>query len=545
MKQSGQVGPILLASFALQGIFYKIENGWIFHRSMQRNRPDAGKMTSAKNHKTKIPKAKNKSRSGLNKRTATALPAKFGRTPLDGDEKDVRKTTHTIGFPAVSKAIHKPDKKKHSVSAIIGIPDDFQLTPEFSATFEQIENTNRNYYITGNAGTGKSTLLYYFKEKTKKKMVFLAPTGIAAVNIGGSTIHSFFRFPSHIINPQDIVKLWGKESLFDALETLIIDEVSMVRADIIDAVDRSLRLNRRRPLDPFGGVQMILIGDLYQLPPVVAPELEEYFMEQYETPFFFSAHVFKEIELQKIELNKNFRQDDPVFRTLLNKVRTREMEMEDLEKINGRYAPSLKLGRHDLAVTLTSTNARAASINLERLLSLPSEEFIYTAETADDFDEKSYPTDKVLRLKKGAQVMMIKNDPNKRWVNGSLGIVENLTRDAITISFDGIHQKIEQSTWEKLEYEYDRENGLIEPFVTGSFRQYPIKLAWAITIHKSQGKTFSKVIIDLGRGAFAHGQAYVALSRCRTFDGIFLKTPLRPSDIIVDPRIKEWQKKDL
>ncbi|MFZ1976618.1 MAG: AAA family ATPase, partial [Bacteroidota bacterium] len=215
----------------------------------------------------------------------------------------------------------------------------------------------------------------------------------------------------------------------------------------------------------------------------------------------------------------------------------------DLEKINGRYAPSLKLGRHDLAVTLTSTNARAASINLERLLSLPSEEFTYTAETADDFDEKSYPTDKILRLKQGAQVMMIKNDPNKRWVNGSLGIVENLARDTITISFDGIHQRIEQSTWEKLEYEYDRENGLIEPFVTGSFRQYPIKLAWAITIHKSQGKTFSKVIIDLGRGAFAHGQAYVALSRCRTFDGIFLKTPFRPSDIIVDPRIKEWQKK--
>jgi ATP-dependent exoDNAse (exonuclease V) alpha subunit len=220
------------------------------------------------------------------------------------------------------------------------------------------------------------------------------------------------------------------------------------------------------------------------------------------------------------------------------------MEIEDLHKINERYAPSLKLGRHDLAVTLTSTNARAASINLERLLSLPSEEFIYTAETVDDFDEKSYPTDKILRLKKGAQVMMIKNDPNKRWVNGTLGIVENLARDAITISFDGIHQSIEQSTWEKLEYEYDRENGLIEPFVTGSFLQYPIKLAWAMTIHKSQGKTFTKVIIDLGKGAFAHGQAYVALSRCRTFDGIFLKTPFRPSDIIVDDRIKEWQRKD-
>ena len=490
-------------------------------------------MTPPKKNKTNKQKPRKKTQQGVKK------DAVFSGSESEKELRDI------IKLQASAKLLSKASDKKPAASAVIGIPDDFQLTPEFSNAFEQLENTNNSFYITGNAGTGKSTLLYYFKEKTKKKTVLLAPTGIAAVNIGGSTIHSFFRFPLHVINAEDIRKLWGKESLFQALETLVIDEVSMVRADIMDAVDRSLRLNRHRPLEPFGGVQMVLIGDLFQLPPVVGPELEEYFMERYETPFFYSANVFKEIELQKIELKNNFRQDDPAFRALLNKVRTREMEMEDLHKINERYASSLKLGRHDLAVMLTSTNARAASINLERLVSLPSKEFIYSAETTDDFDEKSYPTDKVLRLKKGAQVMMIKNDPNKRWVNGTLGIVEDLAFDAITISFDGVHQTIEQSTWEKLEYEYDRENGVIEPFVTGSFRQYPIKLAWAMTIHKSQGKTFTKVIIDLGRGAFAHGQAYVALSRCRTFEGIFLKTPFRPSDIIVDQRIKEWQRKDM
>jgi ATP-dependent exoDNAse (exonuclease V) alpha subunit len=477
-----------------------------------------------------------------NSKTGTKIPAgrkQKNALPAQSAEQDVR---DIIKLQAASKKHpSKISDKKHALSAVIGIPDDFQLTREFSDTFDEIENTNQNFYITGNAGTGKSTLLYYFKEKTKKKTVLLAPTGIAAINIGGSTIHSFFRFPSHILNEEDIRKLWGKESLFAAMETLVIDEVSMVRADIMDAIDHSLRLNRSRPYDPFGGVQIVLIGDLFQLPPVVPPDLEEYFKERYETPYFFSATVFKEAELQKIELQKVFRQDDPSFIALLNKVRTRDMEMEDLDKINERYAPALKLAGHDLAITLTSTNARAASINLERLASLPSEEFFYNASTENDFDDKSMPTDKVLHLKKGAQVMMVKNDPNKRWVNGSLGIVEDLTRNSITVSFDGVQHTIEQSTWDKLEYEYDRESGLIEPFVTGSFRQYPIKLAWAMTIHKSQGKTFNKVIIDLGRGAFAHGQTYVALSRCRTFEGIFLKTLFRPSDIIVDQRIKEWQ----
>jgi ATP-dependent exoDNAse (exonuclease V) alpha subunit len=314
----------------------------------------------------------------------------------------------------------------------------------------------------------------------------------------------------------------------------------MVRADIMDAIDYSLRVNRQRMDEPFGGVQVVLIGDLFQLPPIVEREAEEYFKEQYDTPFFFSARIFRGTSLARIELQKVFRQRDIGFLQLLNKVRTRDMEMSDLEEINERYRPSLHLDEHDVAITLTSTNALASKINLERLASLRSKEYTYSAVTQDDFDEKSFPTERTLKLKKGAQVMMVKNDPNKRWVNGSLGIIQELTPEAITVSFDGVFQTIEQSTWEKVEYDFDRQSGQIESLVIGSFRQFPIKLAWAITIHKSQGKTFDKVIIDLGRGAFAHGQAYVALSRCRSFDGVYLKTPLKPSDIILDPRVKEW-----
>ena len=314
----------------------------------------------------------------------------------------------------------------------------------------------------------------------------------------------------------------------------------MVRADMMDAVDTSLRLNRNRPYEPFGGVQVVLIGDLFQLPPIVDEELSEYYNDFYETPFFFNAHIFNEVRLQKIELQKVFRQSDPDFIGLLNKVRNNTVQKSDLEKINRRYRSSLEIGRHDLAITLTSTNALASGINLQRLSALPTREYVYDSIVEGDFDEKSYPTDKKLKLKQGAQVMMVKNDPNKRWVNGTLGVIHRLTDEEIEVSFGGEVHTIEPSTWEKLDYEYDRENGSIEPVVSGAFRQYPIKLAWAMTIHKSQGKTFDNVIVDLGRGAFAHGQAYVALSRCRSYAGLHLKTPFRHSDIILDERVRSF-----
>ena len=431
-------------------------------------------------------------------------------------------------------------KQKEFLSISSGIPADFIFTPEFSHTFDQLEHTSQHFYITGNAGTGKSTLLHYFKENTKKKIVVLAPTGIAAINIGGATIHSFFRFPFHFITPNDIKHMRDKEKLFSTLETLVIDEVSMVRADLMDAIDLSLRVNRKRMAEPFGGVQVVLIGDLYQLPPIIDQELEEYFADHYETPYFFSAKVFKETRLQTIELQTVFRQTDPAFIHLLNKVRNNALQVSDLEALNKRHHPSCKFDEHDLAITLTSTNALASTMNLQRLMALHSCEFAYDADVQGDFDTKSFPTENKLRLKQGAQIMMVKNDPNKRWVNGSLGIIKRLTHETIEVSFGDVVHEVEPVTWEKLEYEYDRENNMIEPFVNGSFKQFPIKLAWAITIHKSQGKTFEKVVIDLGRGAFAHGQAYVALSRCRSLNGIYLQSPLRYRDIILDPRVQDF-----
>ena len=451
-----------------------------------------------------------------------------------------KKPKKELTSSVVRRAISTTQPRSDRQSERAGIPSDFELTHEFSTAFDLLERTNHHYYVTGNAGTGKSTLLHYFKEKTQKKTVVLAPTGIAAVNIGGSTIHSFFRFPTRLITLEDVKKIRGKADLFAALETLIIDEVSMVRADMMDAIDASLRLNRNRPYDPFGGVQLVLIGDLFQLPPVVEQDLGEYFEDNYLTPYFFSAKVFSEIRLQKIELQHVFRQNDPEFILLLNKVRNKEIELSDLRKINQRYQPSLNFNTHDLAITLTSTNALASAINLQRLSALPSQEYDFDAVIEGDFDDKSHPTDKKLKLRKGAQVMMVKNDPNKRWVNGTLGVIQHISDDSIKVSFGNVVHTIEQTSWEKSVYEYDRTYRSIESVVTGSFRQYPIKLAWAITIHKSQGKTFDKVIINLGYGAFAHGQAYVALSRCRSYEGVFLNAPLKYSDIILDPRVRDF-----
>ena len=432
----------------------------------------------------------------------------------------------------------RKSRKRVASAFVSGIPGNLEVTPEFSRSFDLMENTTQHLYITGKAGTGKSTLLQYFKEKTKKKIVVLAPTGIAAINIGGSTIHSFFRFPPRLISRDEIRKIRERQGLFAALDTVVIDEVSMVRADVMDGIDYSLRVNRDRIDEPFGGVQVILIGDLFQLPPVVEKGFEEYFEDMFQSPFFFSAHVFHQVHLTKIELQRVFRQQDPEFIGLLNKVRNNQIHPSEVQQLNRRYTPDLTCDENDLAIILTSTNALASGINSAKLDTLNTKEYCFDAVVQADFDEKSYPTDKRLRLKQGAQVMMVKNDANKRWANGTLGVVQKLSNDSVKVSFEGSSCMVEPSSWEKIEYEYDREKGRIEPVVTGSFRQYPIKLAWAMTVHKSQGKTFDKVIIDLGNGAFAHGQAYVALSRCRSFDGIRLVNPIKDSDVILDPRVR-------
>jgi ATP-dependent exoDNAse (exonuclease V) alpha subunit len=287
-------------------------------------------------------------------------------------------------------------------------------------------------------------------------------------------------------------------------------------------------------------VQVILFGDLYQLPPVVENDLEEFFSEHYESPFFFSANVFRETNLAKFELQRIFRQSDPEFIRLLNNVRNNEVQQNHLETLNQRYNAALASDDHNPAITLTSTNAKAFEINISRLNSLKSKEYVFDALIDGEFDEKAYPTEKRLQLREGAQVMMVKNDSQKRWFNGSLGVITKLGSDFIEVMIGDSACTVEPSMWEKVEYEFDKDAGMIEPVVAGSFSQYPIKLAWAITIHKSQGKTFDNVIIDLGFGAFTHGQAYVALSRCKTFEGIQLKTRIRQRDIILDERVREF-----
>jgi len=431
-------------------------------------------------------------------------------------------------------------KKKIATSYVSGIPADFEMTPELSRTFNLMENSKENLFITGKAGTGKSVLLQYFKEKTKKKIVVVAPTGVAALNVGGSTIHSFFQLPPRLLRREDVRVIPKKRKLFHSLDALVVDEVSMVRADLMDAIDHSLRTNRNRLHERFGGVQTILFGDLYQLSPVVEPKLNRYFADTYESPFFFSADVIKQAQPSKIELQRVFRQTDPQFIELLNKIRKRQVTAEELQVLNERSNPIVTSGKDELVINLTSTNELAYGINHNYLNSLPSHDYYFNAVITGDFDEKSYPTDKRLRLKKGAQVMMVKNDPDKRWVNGSLGIIENISQHSIRVSLGRASYQVRPVTWEKIDYEYNPEEGKIEPVETGTFCQYPIKLAWAITIHKSQGKTFEKEIIDLGNGAFVHGQVYVALSRCRSFQGIQVKTPIKLSDIILDERVVDF-----
>jgi len=416
------------------------------------------------------------------------------------------------------------------------------MTAELSKVLNLMENSKEHLFITGKAGTGKTVLLQYFKEKTKKKIVVVAPTGVAALNVGGSTIHSFFQFPHRLLRREDTQEeIPKKHKLFHSLDALVVDEVAMVRADLMDAIDHSLRTNRNRLHEPFGGVQTILFGDLYQLPPVVVGlELRRYFADTYESPFFFSADVIKQIQLSKIELHRVFRQTDPQFINLLNKVRNNQLSPTDLQALNDRFNSETAFAKDELVISLTSTNNRASMINEDRLNTLASRKYYFNATITGDFDLKSCPTDRRLCLKEGAQIMMVKNDPNKRWVNGSLGVIKKLSQHSIQVSFGGISYPIEQMTWERIDYEYNPQEGKIEPVEVGTFRQYPIKLAWAITIHKSQGKTFEKEIIDLRDRAFEYGQVYVALSRCTSLQGIQLTTPIKSNDIRLDNRVVDF-----
>lgn len=419
------------------------------------------------------------------------------------------------------------------------------LSEEFKAVIDQLEHTKDNLFITGRAGTGKSTLLQLFRNTTRKVCSVLAPTGIAALNVKGQTLHSFFGFPPKMINRYDIQrrKNWR---MYCKLDVIIIDEISMVRADMLDNIDIFLRVNRNVDA-PFGGVQMIFFGDLFQLPPVIASDFEKrHFVTHYESPYFFSADIITktDYEFSMIELHQVFRQDERKFINLLDSIRLNHFDYDDMEELNERVVDLPDDAEY--YITLTSRNKTADEINTQEINKLDTEPFTYTANLTGTFNPRLFPTDPVLMLKVGAQVMFLKNDLQKRFVNGSIGIVRELTANSIVVSvLDGYEDtktfELEKWEWEILKYSNDAANPrAISTDTVGTFKQYPVKLAWAITIHKSQGKTFDKVIIDLGGGAFEYGQTYVALSRCRTFDGIILKRPVKPQDIRVDERVRDF-----
>lgn len=412
---------------------------------------------------------------------------------------------------------------------------EIELSDEQKALFEKIENSKDHFFITGRAGTGKSMLLQYFKQKSRKSMVVGAFTGVAALNIGAQTLNSLFKLPTGFIDSDKLSINSKTKALLEHIETVVIDEVSMVRADMMDAIDKMLRLARDNDI-PFGGVQIVMFGDLFQLAPIVADrELHKYFVDNHGGAWFFNASAWKKAKFRTFELTNIFRQkDDPKFRELLNMIREGHADEDLLESLNVRVT---NIVPETGAITLATTNKIVDQMNAARLAALPGEVHEYRAEIMGALEPSYFPTDERLRLKKGAQVMLLKNDKEKRWVNGTIGTVEALTRYEVRVSIDGFTHSIPRETWKKIRYVYNEETGKIEEEIISSFTQFPLRLAWAMTVHKSQGKTYGTMVLDMGSGAFAHGQTYVALSRCRTLDGIYLKRPLRKEDVIVDPAI--------
>lgn len=431
---------------------------------------------------------------------------------------------------------------------ITGEEEVFELTPEFADCIKSMEETNLNLFITGKAGTGKSTLIDYYRNTTKKKSVILAPTGLAAIKVRGQTIHSFFHLPPRFLDPKSPSR-HSNSRIYKDLDTIIIDEISMVRADLFDALDRFLRTNGKDKNLPFGGVQIIVVGDLYQLPPIVTREEMGVFNEFYESPYFFSSHAFSQASFSVIELTHIFRQKDEAYILLLNKIRTGNASIQDLELVNSRIVThDYEKVRREF-ITLATTNSVVAAINDSELNKINQPLFKYNAIVEGNFptEERALPVELELKLKKGARVIFIKNDKGRRWVNGTSGVIQELNKEEIKVKLDdeGFHKivTVPMEEWENIKYEYDEEEQTVVPVILGKLKQFPLKLAWAITIHKSQGMTFNKANIDFSRSPFTHGQTYVALSRCRTLEGMVVTKKIYPNDVMVDSRIIEFSKK--
>lgn len=416
--------------------------------------------------------------------------------------------------------------------------DEVALAPEQQAVFDAIETSQQNLFITGRAGTGKSTLLSYLAENTSKQVVVCAPTGVAALNVGGQTIHSLFRLPIGVIAENDIEQNAPLRKLLGTIDTLVIDEVSMVNADLIDAIDRSLRQARQRRHEAFGGVQVVLFGDPYQLAPVPGEGDERaYFEDHYRSMWFFDARVWDDTDLTIYELTTIHRQHEEEFKYMLNAVRHGQVTAEIAGRLNAvgaRPAPAQD------AITLATTNGTVTRINASALARLPGRVLTARAEVNGDFGGRAFPADESLELKVGARVMLLRNDPGGegggRWVNGSVGTIARIDA-TVWVDIEGDRHEVKPVVWEKFRYSYSPLTKSLRKDVVAEFTQFPLRLAWAVTIHKSQGKTYDRAIVDLGQRSFAPGQTYVALSRISALDGLYLTRPLRPSDIIVDENV--------
>lgn len=428
--------------------------------------------------------------------------------------------------------------------------------PEFQQIWKLISYTRQSVFMTGKAGTGKSTFLRYITSHTKKKYIVLAPTGIAAVNVGGSTLHSFFRIPLKPILPDDPdfsvrrirERMKYPSSLIKTirnLELIVIDEISMVRADIIDFIDKLLRVYSGNMREPFGGKQLLLVGDIFQLEPVVTTDARDLLRRYYPNLYFFSAMAFDRIGIVSVELRKIYRQSDDSFISLLDRIRVGAPSLTDLRILNSRVSPSSEIAEDDknFVMTLATQRDMVDAINSRRLERIPSPEVVYEGMVEGIFPESSMPTPRLLSVKAGAQIVFIRNDREHRWVNGTLGKVIEAKPDLIRVGLeDGSVHVVEPERWSNIRYDYNEDTHRIDEIELGAYTQYPVRLAWALTIHKSQGLTFSNVVIDLGRGAFSSGQTYVALSRCRSIEGLTLRTTLNARDIFVNPAISEFSR---
>lgn len=416
-------------------------------------------------------------------------------------------------------------------------PPGMAPTPEFEGALDFVRTCDGHLFVTGRAGTGKSTLLKVLRDELAEEAVVVAPTGLAAINVGGQTIHSFFGLPPRLIQVGDIKRgRYGR--VMRKLSTVIIDEVSMVRSDLMWAIDQSLRLNRGRPRDPFGGARLVLFGDLHQLPPVIRDGEEAAHLEEtYGGPFFFDVSALREgYGTQYLELTEVFRQKDEGLVRVLDHIRDGSADEADLEILNDRVSPIRTLSEGLAYVILTPTNDAANRINRAYLEALPGTMRRYDAGVSGEFNPRAQPTEAELFLKEGARVIMLRNDADKRWVNGTIATLARLTEERMWIELNGVQHEVDPVAWENRRYAFEQDSGKIVESVAGTFKQFPVRLAWAMTIHKSQGLTLDQVYIDLGRGTFAHGQAYVALSRCRSLEGLALARPLQPRDILFDPR---------